>query len=493
MALKRPTFALLAAAVLLAAVASAPAAVFAAPGGIEYTHGALRFHLTLPASWKGLYRAEEGPESVTFISVNNENAGQGGILFTIGVSDKDEEPEFLFAERLALLNIDGKFVYAEGPTDVNFNYENPSLRQEYEGMFSDLDAILESFRFPQPSAETLDLWGDASTWAVPELRNANQHGLIPGGFAGLDFTENITRVEFAAVAVMVYENLSGSATSAPPQNPFADTSDPEALKAYNAGLMMGVSGGRFDPDTLLDREQAATALTRVLKRAYIPGWTFGSDGDYELNFAMPDKFVDDDKISDWAKQSVYFMAANEIILGTGGNRFSPRPTTFAEVTANYASATREQAVVIGLRMVEKLKGKPLSYEPVGQWSNPAPEAPTIALAEHFGTALDAKFAIHVVIPGSAFDFTGSYHGSGEVDLETSYRGPSGEWHEWGEESFSLEYIDKTSDAIPFLHPAGGMEPNTSFRVRLTYRYTDDRGDHTVSSAWSDPASAAPSQ
>jgi len=49
------------------------------------------------------------------------------------------------------------------------------------------------------------------------------------------------------------------------------------------------------------------------------------------------------------------MVANDIIKGTGNNMFSPRATTPAEEAANYASTTREQALVIAVRMVENLR------------------------------------------------------------------------------------------------------------------------------------------
>jgi len=133
------------------------------------------------------------------------------------------------------------------------------------------------------------------------------------------------------------------------------------LRAHNTGLMVGVSENKFDPNTKLNRESAATALTRVLKRAYIPGWTFATDGNYTLNYKRPATFEDDAQISGWAKDSVYFMAANNVIQGVGGNKFAPRATTTAEQAAGYAVATREQAIIIGVRLVENLKDKPLNY------------------------------------------------------------------------------------------------------------------------------------
>ena len=56
-------------------------------------------------------------------------------------------------------------------------------------------------------------------------------------------------------------------------------------------------------------------------------------------------------ISGWARDSVYFMAANKIINGVGNNKFAPKNTTTAEEAVGYANATREQALAIAVRMV----------------------------------------------------------------------------------------------------------------------------------------------
>jgi hypothetical protein len=48
------------------------------------------------------------------------------------------------------------------------------------------------------------------------------------------------------------------------------------------------------------------------------------------------------------------MAANKIILGDN-NKFMPRATTSDEEAKGYAQATREQALIIAVRMVENLK------------------------------------------------------------------------------------------------------------------------------------------
>jgi len=195
-----------------------------------------------------------------------------------------------------------------------------------------------------------------SSWAEPELRRAAEQNLIPATlqFAHVDLTQPVTRAEFAGIVVMTFENLANTVALPTIVSPFADTRDPYVLRAFNAGLMVGVSDTNFDPNTLLNREQAATALTRAFKRATIPTWTFATDANYPLNFVWPAPFADDEYISEWARESVYFMAANEIILGTGNNMFSPRATTTEQQARGYAIATREQALIIALRMVESL-------------------------------------------------------------------------------------------------------------------------------------------
>ena len=199
-------------------------------------------------------------------------------------------------------------------------------------------------------------WSAASSWATGELYKAQVNGLIPDCLIGTDLTQPITRAEFAAVSVKVYEALTGETAIAASENPFTDTTDAEVLKAYNTGITAGTGDGTtFSPDAILNREQAATMLTRVYKKTAFDGWSLSTDGSFALTYEKPAAFADDANISDWAKDSVYFMAANGIIKGVGdGTKFAPKNTTTAEESIGYANATREQALLIAVRMVENL-------------------------------------------------------------------------------------------------------------------------------------------
>jgi hypothetical protein len=200
----------------------------------------------------------------------------------------------------------------------------------------------------------------ASAWAQSELAEADALGLIPASLKDQDLTKKITRAEFAAVSVKVFEALTSTTAQPVANNPFTDTSDPEVLKAFNVGITDGKNskGDLFGPNDLLTREQAATMLTRVWKKVNFSGWTLKTDGNFDAQFkaaySMPAKFDDDAKISPWAYDSVYFMAANHIVEGSNGT-FKPRAVTDAEKAIGYAQATREQALAIAVRMVKNLQ------------------------------------------------------------------------------------------------------------------------------------------
>jgi hypothetical protein len=153
---------------------------------------------------------------------------------------------------------------------------------------------------------------------------------------------------------LVYEKLANTLALPATNNPFRDTRNLDVLKAFNTQLMVGIRDDIFAPDDFLTREQAATVLTRVFKRATMLGWTLETDANFPLVFRYVAPFNDDAHISEWAHESVYFMASNGIITGFPDNTFRPRATNSHEEAAGFALATREQALTIALRMVQNL-------------------------------------------------------------------------------------------------------------------------------------------
>ena len=200
-----------------------------------------------------------------------------------------------------------------------------------------------------------------SVWVGDELKRAEELDLIPDSLRGADLTRPVTRAEFAGIVVKLFENLTDTKVTPLSVSPFTDSEDTDVLKAMAVDVMVGIGGGMFAPDRLLNRQEAATALTRVLKRAYIEGWTYAGDPNYKLVYDMPPLFADDALIGGWARDSVYFMASHGIIRGKSNNMFAPRNTTEAEQAINYADATRQEAIIISFRTVDALKDQPLDF------------------------------------------------------------------------------------------------------------------------------------
>ena len=194
-----------------------------------------------------------------------------------------------------------------------------------------------------------------SDWATFELFDAYRYDLIPEKLIEENLALPVRRDEFAAVAVKLYEAMSGKKAESVSVNPFTDTNDPEVLKAYSLGIVNGISATQFAPRNKLNRQEAATMLTRVYKAVKIAGWTLAGDSNFKLDYTMPDRFEDDANIDAWAKDSVYFMAANDIIRGLSKNKFGPKNTTSAEEASGYANASREQALIISVRSFINLK------------------------------------------------------------------------------------------------------------------------------------------
>lgn len=199
-----------------------------------------------------------------------------------------------------------------------------------------------------------------SEWFEDEAMgdNINQetfNRLIPAELQNKDLTNDISRLEFCAVAVQLYEQMGGKQLDAGAlTTPFTDTSADVVAKAYALGITNGVSATQFAPYTDINREQLATMLTRVYKALNLPGWTLATDGQYQLDYSGTTPFADDGDISAYAKPSVYFMVKNEVIKGTSPTTFSPRNVTAAQEAIGYANASREQALIMAVRMFQKL-------------------------------------------------------------------------------------------------------------------------------------------
>lgn len=228
-----------------------------------------------------------------------------------------------FSEGLAAVKRDGKWGYI----DKSGREVVPCTYDYTQGFSEGLGAV-----------EKDNKWGfirivvQVSDWAKAQVNRAAEAGLVPNGL-GNDYRIQITRAQFAATTVKLYEAMSGQKVPAAGESPFSDTGDTAVIQAEAMGFVSGVGGGRFDPNALVTREQAAAMLSRVYIKlgGSIPAATAAT-------------FVDNGSVSAWARDAVAFMSDKGIVTGVGGNKFNPQ-----------GNASIEQALAIAVRMFENLR------------------------------------------------------------------------------------------------------------------------------------------
>ena len=166
---------------------------------------------------------------------------------------------------------------------------------------------------------------EPSSWATREVEWAMDNDLLPYKLRW-KYQQPITRAEFCALGVALYEKLKGE-TGFGSGSSFTDTNDENVAKMAALGVVTGVGGGRFAPDGLLTREQAATMLARLAEAL---GLTL-TDG--------APTFADNAQISSWAVDAVGQIQELGIMGGVGENSFAPK-----------GQYTREQSISTILRL-----------------------------------------------------------------------------------------------------------------------------------------------
>lgn len=175
-----------------------------------------------------------------------------------------------------------------------------------------------------------------SDWAMDYMQTAYDASLIPNVLLSADLRQNITRSEFAAVVIRLYEALGCRASGYTGVSPFTDTQDYDVLRAYGMGVVNGMGDGTFAPNAALTREQAVTMLGRTCELAWSGAVGTGS--------WLPQGtilFTDSWNIFDYARNYVGFFAGQEIVNGMGDGTFAPKN-----------NMTREQALKIAVVIAE---------------------------------------------------------------------------------------------------------------------------------------------
>ena len=168
-----------------------------------------------------------------------------------------------------------------------------------------------------------------SPWAIDQVAEAVRIYLVPYNLQS-NYTQTATRKEFCALAVKLYEKVTGEEITE--RATFSDTTDINVQMMAGIGVINGVGNGRFDPNGQLTREQAATILVRLADAMGKP---------------LPEgaaSFADNSAIASWAIDAVGRAKAGGIMDGTGNNTFSPQ-----------GAYPREQSILTVMRLYEMMQ------------------------------------------------------------------------------------------------------------------------------------------
>jgi len=168
-----------------------------------------------------------------------------------------------------------------------------------------------------------------TAWAEEQVTAAISNNLVPQDLQA-KYTQATTRAEFAALAVALYEQVTGKEITE--RQTFSDTTDINVQKAAAIGVVNGVGNNMFSPDTGLTREQAAVMLSRL------------ADAIGKPLAQQAATFADNGSIATWAIEQVGQIQAAEIMGGVGNNTFSPQ-----------GAYTREQSIVTIMRLYDVVK------------------------------------------------------------------------------------------------------------------------------------------
>lgn len=153
------------------------------------------------------------------------------------------------------------------------------------------------------------------------------------------YASPITRKDFCRLAIRLYRELRTDEYYDIPDDlydplpiSFTDTEDLDVRKLAYLGVIGGVGEGRFDPDGLLTREQAAAILSRLAKVMGV-----------ELPKVQP-TFADNGSIGSWATEAVGQMQESGVMGGVGNNQFGPQGTY-----------SWEQSIVTLMRLYDMVK------------------------------------------------------------------------------------------------------------------------------------------
>lgn len=181
---------------------------------------------------------------------------------------------------------------------------------------------------------------EPSKWADMYITQAQDVNIISDK-TDYEWTAPITRETFCDIAFSLLNKVSGLEEYSADTAVFSDTDNHKIEALYEIGIINGKSITEFAPNDGITREEAAAILNKSSEYLKIENNTTQSDY----------RFVDDEAISQWAKEDVYDIYNLGIMNGIGEEKFAPQ-----------GSYTVEQTIATMLRLYYIYVNKDLTTE-----------------------------------------------------------------------------------------------------------------------------------
>lgn len=191
---------------------------------------------------------------------------------------------------------------------TGFDSETTGL-QTVTVAFADQTAQLQVF-----VSEELPDTSSADSWAVDWINRADALSLLSERNRS-EFTTNVTRLQFADLAVTLAEILTGNPIVPVPDTAFTDTTEEVILKAKAAGIASGYpveDTFEFRPENPITRQEICVMLAQTT--SYV-----NSHRDTPITLdpseVISGTFLDVDTVADWAVKQVALMTNNNVMGG----------------------------------------------------------------------------------------------------------------------------------------------------------------------------------
>lgn len=164
-----------------------------------------------------------------------------------------------------------------------------------------------------------------SSWAILEVSEMQDLGMIPSCLDGCNMSNVITRAQMCAIALTAYEKLSATKYTVSGGGYFTDTEDAAVNAAYELGLVKGNGDGTFRPDSSLNREEFFQIMANFMQV-----FQYSRKDATSINLSY---YADGGQVSDWARPATRLMIYVGAVRGDGKNLNPRNETSIQEAIA----------------------------------------------------------------------------------------------------------------------------------------------------------------